>query len=131
MLYPVVWRICAILQYCFVSLRLYCIARITYPYLGLIGCTNIYTKLFDAFNTNKYFTGFEVGEPHHLPIEFVELHLCQSTIPVKQRRVNFRNFLLRVIRCSILFTFQSVVSLHTHACAFPIIIISCVSLDCL
>ena len=70
-------------------------------------------KLFEAFNMNEYFIGFEIGEPHHLPIDFVELHLCQSTIPAKQRRGNFQNFLLRVMRCSILVTFQSVVSLHT------------------
>ena len=43
-------------------------------------------KLFEAFNMNDYFIGFEIGEPHHLPIDFVELHLCQSTIPAKQRR---------------------------------------------
>ena len=82
-------------------------------------------KLFEAFNMNEYFIGFEIGEPHHLPIDFMELHLCRSTIPAKQRRGNFQNFLLRVMRCSILVTFQSVVPLHTCACAFPVIIISC------
>lgn len=65
---------------------------------------------------NEYFTGFEFGKSDHLPIDFVELPLCQSTMPAKQRGGNFRNFLLTVMRYSIFFTFQSVVSFHTRAC---------------
>ena len=51
---------------------------------------------------NEYFTGFEFGKSDHLPIDFVELPLCQSTMPAKNKEeATFGTFFLQ--SCATLF----------------------------